>query len=128
MTTQMKLVFGGAAGLVLAIVIASVVWNARLRSLERAVDAAKQQAKANEEAAVSAEVSAAEHVKKIEYLENELAGIGRIARRQDEEIEKIGVDVGGARRDVERARGVRAIDASIEELCGKLAELGHPCR
>jgi len=127
MTTQMKLIFSGAAGLVLVIGIASMVSNARLRSMERAVDAAKEQAAANEEAAAAAEVLAAEHVKKIEYLENELAGIGRIARRQDEEIEKIGGDVGGARRDVERARSVRAIDASIEELCRKLAELGHPC-
>ena len=127
MTKQLKMILSSAATLILVIVIASMVSNARLRSMEKAVDAAKQQAKANGDAAVAAEVLAAEHVKKIEYLENELAGIGRIARRQDEEIEKIGVDVGGARRDVERARGVRAIDASVEELCGKLADLGHPC-
>ena len=127
MTKQLKMILSSAAALILVIVIASMVSNARLQSMERAVDAAKQQAKANGDAAVAAEVLAAEHVKKIEYLENELAGIGRIARRQDEEIEKIGVDVGGARRYVERARGVRAIDASVEELCGKLANLGHPC-
>ena len=42
MKIQLKLILGCAAGLVLVILIASVVSNARLRSLERAVDAAKQ--------------------------------------------------------------------------------------
>jgi len=127
MKIQMKLILGGAGILILVMVIAFVVSHVRLRSMERSVERAKQQAKANEESAAAAEVKAAEHLKKIEYLENELAGIGGIARRQDEEIEKIGVDVGTARRDLERARSIRAVDATVEELCGKLAGLGHPC-
>ena len=95
--------------------------------MERIVDSAKQQAKASEEAAVAAESAAGEYRKKIGHLEAELEAISGIARRQDEELEKIGGDVGAARRDVERARSVRAIGATADELCAKLAELGHPC-
>jgi uncharacterized membrane protein YqiK len=74
-----------------------------------------------------AEAKAGEYVKKIEYLEGELAAIGQIARRQDEELKAISGDVGTARRDVERARRIRAIDTTTDELCARLAALGHAC-
>lgn len=128
MNTQIRIILSAAATLVIAIAIASMVSNARVRSLERAVDAAKVQAKANEEAAVTAEIQAAEYKQKIEYLEARIAEIGSIARKQDEELAKLGGDVGTARRDVERTRSVRAVDATNAELCGKLAELGYPCQ
>lgn len=99
----------------------------KIGRMERTVEAARQQAKASDVKAAAAESAAHEYERKIEYLEGEFAAIGRIARRQDEELEKIGGDVGGARRDVERARSIRAIDATADELCAKLAELGHPC-
>ena len=92
--------------------MAVVAWvsNARLRSKEREVEAAKQTASAKEEAAAESETKAAEYKQKIEYLESEIAGIGQIARRQDEELEKSAVDVNNARRDVERAKRLRSID------------------
>lgn len=125
---KLKLVFGAAALIFVSMLVAWVFSEAQLRRMERGVELAKQQAEANEEAAAAAEVAAAEYKKKIEHLEMELAAISVIARRQDEELGKINVDVGGARRDVERARSVRAIDATADELCTKLAELGHPCQ
>ena len=126
---DLKLKFIGALGLVIVVSVvgAWVYSEAKIRRLEGVVDAAKQRAKASEEAAVAAERAAGEYRKKIEHLETELAAIGGIARRQDEELEKINGDVGAARRDVERARSARAIGATADELCAKLAELGHPC-
>ena len=114
-----------------AVALALIGWlysEAKIRRLERVVETVEQQAKASEETAVAAENAAGEYRKKIEFLETELAAIGAIARRQDEELERIGGDVGAARRNVERARSVRAIGATADELCAKLAELGHPCQ
>jgi len=132
MTLRMKLIAAAVGGLlVLVLVLVFVSWmysEAKVRRLERVVDSAKQQARASEESAAVTEIAAGEYRKKIEYLETELATIGTIARRQDEELGKIGGDVGAARRDVERARSIRAIGATAGELCAKLAELGHPCR
>lgn len=127
MTLQIKIILAAAAVLLIGIGIASVISNARARSLEQSVDAANAQAKANEEAAVTAEIQAAEYEQKIAYLETQIAEIGSIARKQDEELKKLGGDVVGARRDVERTRRLRAIDTTNAELCGKLAELGYPC-
>ena len=127
MNLKLKLIAAAAAAVILAIAVGWMRSEAGLRRMERAVESARQQANANEEAARAAEMSAAEYKRKIEHLEGEIDAIGRIARRQDEELEKIDADVGGARRDVLRARSVRSIDANADELCGKLAELGHPC-
>ena len=126
---DLKLKIVGALGLVIfvSVVGAWVYSKAQVRRLQRVVDAAERQAKASEEAAAAAEMAVGEYRKKIEFLEAELAAIGGIARRQDEELEKISGDVGAARRGVERARSVRAIGATADELCAKLAELGHPC-
>ena len=127
MELKVKVIAGICLAIFVTVVLAWAVSEARLRRMERVVDAAKQQAMSSEEAANLAEVSAGKYKKKIEYLESELAAIGQIARRQDEELEKIGGDINAARHDVERARGIRAIDANADELCAKLAELGHGC-
>lgn len=127
MSIRMKFIAAAAAVLLAAIAVGSVVSNARVRSLERAVESARQQAKVNEEQAAAAEVRAAEYKAKIEYLQSGLEAIGGIARRQDEELEKIGGAVDGARGSVERSRRVRAIETNGKELCERLGELGHPC-
>lgn len=127
MSLRMKLMAAFAAAAVTAALVSWIHSEAKLRRMERAVDAAEQQARASEETARTAELSAAGYREKIEHLEREIESIGLIARRQDEELDKIGVDVGGARRDVQRARGIGAIDAAAGELCAKLAALGHPC-
>jgi len=128
MKPELKIIIGAALALFIGIAVASFISNAKIRSLERSVEAAKQQAEASEKAASDAETRAAEYKQKTEYLESQIARVGEIARRQDEELEKINADSGRARRDVERARSVRSIDATADELCAKLAELGHGCR
>ncbi|MEO5858671.1 MAG: hypothetical protein ABIR33_06955 [Pyrinomonadaceae bacterium] len=127
MNTQTKLIIAGAAVLILGLAIHSLVSNYKLNRLEREVTTTKHAAAQKQEQSQVAEARAGEYVKKIEYLEGELAAIGQIARRQDEELKAIRSDVGTARRDVERARGIRAIDTTVDELCARLAALGHAC-
>lgn len=127
MNTQTKLIIAGAAVLIVGLAIASMISNHKLHTLERRVEAAKREAVEFEKQSQTAEAKAGEYVKKIEYLEGELTAIGQIARRQDEELKAISGDIGAARRDVERTRSIRAIDTTTNELCARLANLGHAC-
>ena len=128
MSLRMKLIAAAVGALLVLVFVSWMYSEAKVRRMERVVDSAKQEARASEESAAVAEIAAGEYRKKIDHLETEIEAIGTIARRQDEELGKIGSDVGAARRDVERARSIRAIGATANELCAKLAELGHPCR
>lgn len=127
MTTQTKLIIAGAAAIVVGLAITTLISNHQFRTLERQVGTAQEKATAMERQSQLAEVEAGEYRQKIEYLEGELAAIASVARRQDEELKAISGDVGAARRDVERARTIRAIDTTTDELCTRLATLGYPC-
>lgn len=127
METKLKLIIAAAAILVLSSAAVSIVSNTRVRSLEREIGSATAKAIEMEDAATAAELAAAGYKRKIEFLESEIAAIGDIARRQDEEIEKMGSDVGSARLDLERERLKRTVGRTADELCERLAELGHPC-
>jgi len=128
MNTQTKLIIAGAAVLVAGLAITSLISNHNLHTLESRVEAAKREAAESEKQSHIAEAKAGEYVKKIEYLEGELAAIASVARRQDEELKTISGNIGTARRDVERARRIRAIDTTTDQLCTRLANLGHPCQ
>ena len=109
-------IFGGAA------------WsNHKITKLEQRVDTEKLNAERFEQTAAAKEVEAAEYKQKNEYLETQLTEIQTIARKQDEELEKLNVNTRGARDGVDRARRTRTIAATADELCEKLAELGHGC-
>lgn len=109
-------IFGGAA------------WsNHTLLKLEQAVEAAKQNADRSAQTAAAKEIEAAQYKQKNEYLETQLTEIQTIARKQDEELEKLNVTTRDARDGVDRARRTRTIAANADELCQKLAELGHAC-
>lgn len=127
METKLKLIIAAAAILVLSSAAVSIVSNTRVRSLEREIGSATAKAIEMEDAATAAELAAAGYKRKIEFLESEIAAIGDIARRQDEELEKMGSDVGSARLDLERERLKRTVGRTADELCERLAELGHPC-
>jgi predicted RNase H-like nuclease (RuvC/YqgF family) len=123
--------------LALAVVTAAVMigttagylWsNRRIARLEHETHEAKAAGSAAQARADDHQRRAEIYKAKTEYLEGQLAEIREIARRQDEELEKLDASVGNARRDVERARSIRSIDADVDELCRKLAELGHGCR
>lgn len=109
-------------------IIAGQLWsNHRIRLLEETINATKADAATKQDAAVQAEKAAGIYKQKVEYLEQELSEIRSLATKQDEELQKLTTHAGDARRDVERARRIRAIATTTEELCRKLAEVGHTC-
>ncbi|MGH9819240.1 MAG: hypothetical protein ACRD43_03645, partial [Pyrinomonadaceae bacterium] len=94
----------------------------------RAVETARAAADEKERLAWQKETEAAAYKKKNEYLEQKLADIQAIARKQDEQIESFRKDTTAARTNAGRARGIRSIDTTADELCAKLAETGHGCQ
>lgn len=117
-----------AIGASLLLAAVAETWSGyRVRKLERAVTEAQAIATEIERRASTAETEAAQYRAKIEHLERVTAEIAQIARKQDEELEKLSDKRVADSSDVDRARGVRAIDATTDELCKKLAELGHGC-
>lgn len=99
----------------------------KIARLEREVRTSIERAEISERRAAMLEKQAEATREKAEYLERNLLQIKEIAKYQDENIEKISAAANDARPDVERARRVRTIAATVDELCEKLAELGHAC-
>jgi len=117
------------AALIAGCILMGSAWSGRrIARLEAAVDSAKAEAERSERSAISKEKESMAYREKIEYLENQLSEIQTIARKQDEELRILNVNSRDARGDVERARRTRTVAANANELCTKLAELGHPCR
>ena len=101
--------------------------NHKIASLEREIENSKTIAAEKQSAATQLETQAAEYKAKTEYLEQQIAEINAIATKQNEELEKLSKTTDSARRDVERARNVRSVAATADQLCAKLADLGHSC-
>jgi len=91
------------------------------------VDGVKLLAEKSEQASAEAERMASKYPAKTEYLERQIAGIQTIARKQDEKLEKQTTNTRIARADVERAKRTVTTDTGADDLCTKLADLGHPC-
>lgn len=130
MSGGQKLIVAAVIFIVLAFVLfGGRAWSSfEIRSLEKAVAAAKEDAANKEKLAKAKEIEAAAYREKLEYLESNLAEIQKAAKVQDEKLEKAKNNVAGARDDVRRAAAIRTIaDTDTNELCAKLAELGHPC-
>jgi predicted RNase H-like nuclease (RuvC/YqgF family) len=127
MTTKIKIYIAITAGLFFIIACYSIWSNYQMRKLETGVNDAKALADDKERRADELERAAHEYKEKIAYLEANLDELQTLARKQDEELKSIETTTGNARRDVERARSIRTAAATAEELCRKLAELGHPC-
>jgi predicted RNase H-like nuclease (RuvC/YqgF family) len=122
------LILGGIVALAIAIIMAMTLWsNHRVVSLERDIETAKTLAAEKQTAADRSETQAAEYKAKTEYLEQQIAEINAIATKQNEELEKLSKTTDAARRDVERARNIRSVVATTDQLCAKLADLGHGC-
>ena len=122
-----KLIATGVAALLITLFIGSLWSNHKIASLEREIEKAKTVAAEKQKAGELSEQKAAEHRAKTEYLEQQIAEINAIARKQDEELGNLSKNVDSARGNVERARRVRSVAATADELCAKLADLGHPC-
>jgi len=129
MKLQTKIyITAGVAALVIAVVGGGAIWsNYKIGNATRAVDEARKTADEKEKLAEKKETESAAYKEKNEYLEARIAEVQAIARKQDEELQKLTTNTAGALLRVERARSVRAIAATADELCAKLAEVGHPC-
>lgn len=116
------------AGVLAAGLVGGSAWsNYKIDNLEKAVETAKQEAVKREQSAARIEQTAAEYRQKTQYLEESLAEIQTIARKQDEELENLSNETNHFRGGVRHARAVRTIQSTTDELCAKLGELGHPC-
>ncbi|MGE3465546.1 MAG: hypothetical protein AB7J13_01320 [Pyrinomonadaceae bacterium] len=129
MNTKTKIYIGLiiAAIVVTAIAGASLRANRKIAKLEREVEAARHTADEAQKAAAMREIEAAEYKAKIEYLEGRIVMVQTMARKKDEELEKLNSISVRARRDVERARSSKPDTATDDQLCAKLAELGYGC-
>jgi predicted RNase H-like nuclease (RuvC/YqgF family) len=127
MTTKIKIYIAIGAAIFLIIAGYSLWSNYKIRKLEAAAGNAKQHAELQELRANEIEMSAKKYEEKIAFLEANLSELQTLARKQDEELNNIETTTGNARRDVERARGIRSAAATADEVCRKLAELGHGC-
>ena len=129
MTTKTKIYIAAAIAAIFAIgTLGRAAWSERkIATLENSVGLAKQEAESSDQLAARREIEAAAYKQKIDYLESQLSEIQTIARKQDEELEKLSADSAVARGNAGDARRTRTIAATADELCAKLAELGHPC-
>jgi len=129
MIERYKAHIAAAVAAVLAITFAgsAIRSHLKLNELEGAADEARRQAEQSVAAARERELAAAGYAAKIAYLEQRLAELQTIRRKQDEELENLSAHTGNARAAARRTRGARAADARPEELCRKLSELGHGC-
>lgn len=128
MKTHIKIPIAIALAAILTIAIfIYVLSNIRIANLESEVAKAKQIATQKQQTAAERELEAAEYKQKIEYLETKIDEINQLARKQDEELEKLNLNSRSARSDADAARRTRTVAATNAELCQKLAELGHPC-
>ena len=117
----------GGAFLLLMMAIGTMWSNHKIARLEREAGDAKAIAVEKQSIADDREKQAAEYKAKTEYLEQQIAEINAIATKQNEELEKLSKTTDSARRDVERTRNIRSVAATADQLCAKLADLGHPC-
>ena len=119
------------AGLIFVICVAVSLGSAlsgyRMRGLEKDVEAAKKDAVTAQGIATQKERQAQVYEQKIIFLEQSIADIQQVAKKQDEEVSKMDTAVGDARDAVVQSRRVKSITTTTSDLCTKLAALGHPC-
>lgn len=127
MTKKMWLIAGCAAALLALIAIFSLRTSIDIKKADERAEAKKAAAETAEDAAAELEKRQNEQTAKIEYLETEIEKLRDEARRKDEELKRLGARVRIARDRVTDAKRTRSIDTNADELCRRLAELGHGC-
>lgn len=127
MTAKVKIYIAAGAAILAAIFGYSLWTNFQIGRLEDAAEQAKAEAAAKQQRANEIENESRKYEEKIAYLGAKLSELQVLARKQDEELEIIENLSGDARRNVEHARRIRTSRITAEELCAKLAELGHGC-
>jgi septal ring factor EnvC (AmiA/AmiB activator) len=127
MTRTTKVYISVAVAVALLLALSSLVARLEIHGLEKQLEKATRTATTAEKAAAESETKAAEFREKIDYLEANLGEIRLAAKKQDEQLETISADTRNARSRVLDASRVRTIAATADELCEKLARVGHPC-
>ena len=124
-----KIYIGVAVAAIFAVgILSGSAWSDhKIHRLETAVEAARDAASTSERLAVVSEQKAAEYKQKTEYLEGKLTEIQTIARKQDDELEKLSINSLDAHARVDRTRNRRSVTTNAAELCKKLADTGHGC-
>ena len=129
MNTNLKIYLAGVVVLAGAVFIVGGLWSGhKIATLEREVETAKTLAVEKQTAADNLEQEANQYKAKTEYLEQQLADLQARAKKQDEELESLSKTTNSARADVDHARRVRSVATTADQLCTKLADLGHPCQ
>lgn len=129
-TVRQKIYAVSAAVLMIAAAFAidSIRPMMNISRLEREASSAAARAEQSQAAYDAAMRIATVNAARAEYLGQQLEEIRSLAKKQDEEIKKIDVDINTARGRADRARQLGAVESTAHELCDKLESLGHPCR
>ena len=128
MKMNLKIYLAGAGLVALAIFVAAGLWSDhKIAVLEHEVESAKTLAAEKQTAADRLEQQSDQYRAKNEYLEQQLAALQARAKKQDEELQSLSKTTNAARADVDRARRVRSVSTTADQLCAKLAEINHPC-
>ncbi|HMJ07623.1 MAG TPA: hypothetical protein VK468_01375 [Pyrinomonadaceae bacterium] len=128
-TTRQKL-YAAAAVILLAIgfmTVSSIRSYLTFSRLERQAAESERLAAASESAAKDALHTAERESARADILTEQLREIETLARKQDEELQKLDADTNSVRGNAERARRIRTVQSTAHELCEKLAALGHGC-
>jgi predicted RNase H-like nuclease (RuvC/YqgF family) len=121
-------IIGAGAVIAISLLIGGIWSSHKINSLEREVEGAKTLAAEKQTAADNLEQQANQYKAKTEYLEQQLADLQATAKKQDEELESLSKTTNSARADVDRARRVRSVATTADQLCAKLAEINHSCK
>jgi hypothetical protein len=127
LTLHTKIILAAAAAVALAAGAGWLRSTFEIKRLENRTAAADANAAKIQAAAEKLEREAEGYKAKIEYLEKSVAQIGAAAKKQDEELSHLENLTGRARDNAERARRIRSIAVTRDELCRKLDSLGHGC-
>lgn len=127
MTLKIKLYLAAAVAILIAALAHSLWSHFQISRLETRVETQEHAAETKQNYANELEQHSRIYEEKITYLESQLAELGTLARKQDEELKSIETNTRNARGNDERTRRIRTAAATAAEVCRKLADLGHPC-
>ena len=128
MNVKTQIYIAAIAMIVIICVIDSLWSDHKIAALEREVGDAKAAAIEKQQLADEKEKQAGEYQAKIDYLEQQMDALRAARQKQDEELKQLSANTDNARRDVSRTRVTSAKPATRDELCAKLADLGHACQ
>jgi hypothetical protein len=122
-------IYLAAAAILLIACVTGWLWsNHKIAQLEREVGDANIAAQEKQRIADEREQQSNEYKAKIDYLERQTDVLRSLTKQQDEELKKLSADTDNARANVRRTRVPSPKPATVDELCAKLADLGHPCQ